>query len=401
MNKALFNIFRRGEKTSDAWKFGSNARGLQLCSGLYHMAKERGWSHGQVFSAKYVIRPPSRTIPDGVRALLDRPDLFLVRRRRDWDLLKYSRLIAGECYPCSESFWVDVPNCWVHVPSGTVITSEREVLYETTLSVESLYSGHSNQDFDDAETIAGDVLLLATAYGRNYAHWLFDSLPKLATECVDGRKLLLGDPVLSFQRQSLNLLGFGDDQILSVKGQLVRCRNLRVSVAAFTSGVPHPDSIQCIRKRFLIHPSPHANAPRRIYLSRQSTRRRLVNQSDLNYLLEELKFEHVIAEDLDVRQQLQIFSEAEIVLAPHGAGTANVIFMPSGSHLVELYNPQVWDHAAHRLSAICAVNHWHLFGQNVGKAFDIRIDCLLVRKLLETVLSPMQGPTSCMVESDF
>ena len=303
------------------------------------MAIDRGWPYANVCSAKNAIRAPSRTIPDGVRALLDRPDLFLVKERRDWDLLKYSRLIAGECYPCSGSFWVDIPNCWVHVPSGTVITSEREVLYESTLSMESLYAGYSNQDFDGAATIDDDLILLATAFGRNYAHWLFDALPKLAAECVEGRKLLLGDPLLSFQRESLNLLGFSDDQILSVHGQLVRCRNLRVSIAAFTSGIPHPDAILCIRRKFLTQRSraePNvgrfdqggagvppafsrqhsgrdvrltlenrsqialasaASPSRRIYLSRQNTRRRVVNQSALDPHLRELNFEHVVAED--------------------------------------------------------------------------------------------------------
>jgi capsular polysaccharide biosynthesis protein len=40
--------------------------------------------------------------------------------------------------------------------------------------------------------------------------------------------------------------------------------------------------------------------------------------------------------DLSAVEQIRLFAEAEIVVAPHGAGTANVLFAPQECRVIEL-----------------------------------------------------------------
>jgi capsular polysaccharide biosynthesis protein len=78
--------------------------------------------------------------------------------------------------------------------------------------------------------------------------------------------------------------------------------------------------------------------PRRIYISRQgATRRRIVNHDAVEALLARHGFETVQAERLDFLDQAALFAEAEAVVAPHGAGLANLLFNDGRARVVEFY----------------------------------------------------------------
>ncbi len=44
-----------------------------------------------------------------------------------------------------------------------------------------------------------------------------------------------------------------------------------------------------------------------------------------------------MCEDLTLEEQVQTFSEAEVVLGPHGAGLTNMLYEPKGSKVTEMY----------------------------------------------------------------
>ncbi|WP_347156610.1 glycosyltransferase family 61 protein [Pontibacter chitinilyticus] len=66
---------------------------------------------------------------------------------------------------------------------------------------------------------------------------------------------------------------------------------------------------------------------RRLYISRaNASKRRVQNESELLPVLEQYGFEVVRAEELSYQQQVQLFYNAEAVVAPHGAGLTNLLF---------------------------------------------------------------------------
>lgn len=77
----------------------------------------------------------------------------------------------------------------------------------------------------------------------------------------------------------------------------------------------------------------------RIFLSRRATDGRNVEPIDaVEDHLKERGFEVVYIEDFDLQVQFNIFSDAKIVVAPHGAGLTHAMFMRPGSVLVELFS---------------------------------------------------------------
>jgi capsular polysaccharide biosynthesis protein len=385
-----------------SWHFGRKAAALPRVK--IHSEAGEGWSVVDTpFPKGFAVRHPSGTPPETLQALLDNPGHFLVRKRRSWDLLKLSRLHAGEMIPSPQTRLFSVRDGWVHLPSGSVISRDRHVLEACSVAPRCLAEGHSRVSWEDAPRLEGRYFLMATAWGNNFAHWLMDSLPRLSGVALDGNvRLLLGAGGPAFQDESLDLLGFASERCIRPKVELVRCEELIVHAAALCSGLPHPEAVAEIRSRMLENVPPgDSGAPCRLYVSRQSTRRTILNHETVSEVLDAMGFVAVEPENTSFRKQVQLFSGAPAVFGPHGAGTMNTIFQPAGGCLVEAYNPLVWDHAAHRIASLCGVKHFHLFGDNCGPAHDMTLEPALLRKTLSLALglSPLQEP--CLLEKHY
>ena len=55
-------------------------------------------------------------------------------------------------------------------------------------------------------------------------------------------------------------------------------------------------------------------------------------------LLADYGFEVVKAEELGVRGAARVFAEASHIVAPHGAGLANLVFAPQRARVLEIYS---------------------------------------------------------------
>jgi capsular polysaccharide biosynthesis protein len=78
--------------------------------------------------------------------------------------------------------------------------------------------------------------------------------------------------------------------------------------------------------------------PRRLYVSRaKATSRRLVNEKEILALLRPLGFDVIHAEDLPLARQAEYFAQAEVIVAPHGAGLTNIYFSSPGTKVVEIF----------------------------------------------------------------
>lgn len=65
---------------------------------------------------------------------------------------------------------------------------------------------------------------------------------------------------------------------------------------------------------------------KRLYLSRIDERRSLPNEAEIISLVKRYNFEIVRGQDLTVIEQIKLFSQAAIVVAPHGGAITNLLF---------------------------------------------------------------------------
>ena len=65
----------------------------------------------------------------------------------------------------------------------------------------------------------------------------------------------------------------------------------------------------------------------------------MVNEAALLALLDRFGFTRCFLEALCLAEQIALFAAADAVLGPHGAGFANMLFMPEGALAMELFAP--------------------------------------------------------------
>lgn len=177
----------------------------------------------------------------------------------------------------------------------------------------------------------------------NYYMWCVNSLTRLwALERCGLRdfKLLLPRALRPYHAQSLKLLGYDRSRIEYVEDKCYEVE--RLYMPSFTRKRPyaHREAIQWIRRRMIdgLPPAERSDGRRKLYLSRKNTRwRRLLNEEDLAAALHGRGFESVKCDQLSVAAQLRMFSQADCVVAVHGAALTNVAWMRPGTSVIEIY----------------------------------------------------------------
>lgn len=81
-----------------------------------------------------------------------------------------------------------------------------------------------------------------------------------------------------------------------------------------------------------------AKPARRLYVTRADTKkRRILNEPELQPLLAARGFETVAPGRMPLKEQAQLFAQAEMIVGAHGAGLTNILFAPKGARVVELF----------------------------------------------------------------
>lgn len=176
-------------------------------------------------------------------------------------------------------------------------------------------------------------------WSANYFHWMTDCLPRI----WEGKARNPTCPVilpesfksLSYVTQTLELLGMRVEYFKSRQNVKVNTLILTARTAVF----PHFNELLTRKTRqMLVIPS--AKTPRRsVYISRKlAQKRKAHNELEVELLLRKKGFEIVYAEQLSVKQQIQLMSETALLVALHGAALTNMLFMAEGTKVLELRN---------------------------------------------------------------
>lgn len=193
----------------------------------------------------------------------------------------------------------------------------------------------------DVPVLERAAIFMAWGGLHNYGHFLIDCLPALATAMQAGateRFPAIAPPLLPWHRELLSLLLGQAPQPRVIEAPLVRIKD-----AVFATAMDHflhaPNApLDRVRERILtaaaVDPSGGA---KKIYVSRLgSLKRFLVNEAELEAELVARGFTIVKPETLSVREQVALFHQAEVIVAPAGAALANVLFCRPGAKVVEL-----------------------------------------------------------------
>ena len=196
--------------------------------------------------------------------------------------------------------------------------------------------------------VPGTTAVIATTLGAGYSHWLLEELPRLFALQPDFGGSLIAHAESARHRDALSLHGFSGRVIEPKRFAHHGCEQLIVpSIGRLT-----PTTVHALGQFTAPLHRPGAGSGELLYISREKARRRRVtNESELWEQLAARGFEKLYLEELTWSQQINAFRGAKVVVAPHGAGLANLVFCAAGTRVVEIFhrswvNPCFWQLAA-------------------------------------------------------
>lgn len=215
---------------------------------------------------------------------------------------------------------------------------------------------------------------LLAGNSANYYHFLIDIVPRLQTppiaELLDRRPTLIPVVEQSFQREFLDLLAPAGHPFVPI--DLTTCVAVeRLAFVPNLSGfgfAPQPVMTRVFDYLNGVVPTGNAPArdtPQRIYVGRaDSPNRRLVNEAEVARIVEDAGFATLNLDGMAVADQIRCFRAATHVVAPHGAGLANIMFAAARPALLELQMDEYVNWCFRRLSGL----RGGLYGCLVGES---------------------------------
>lgn len=241
--------------------------------------------------------------------------------------------------------------------------------------------------------LEGTATVLSSDEPLSYGSFLFRVVPKV----VALRELDLMDaPCVAYAHQKpfmdlLNLCGIPAARIVlqdlrgltSIERAIIPC--MRAQHTYFD-----PESIALfaeIRSRY-----GQPQSARRIYVSRRSlnsegwSTRIMANESELISRLSAAGFDIIEPERIPVREQIQTFSSASIVVGPSGSGLFNTVFCHPGTQIVDIQSEPQWIYSYAGMYASLGLNYGIFIGKSdpsdrapVHRRWSVNIDALMGR----------------------
>ena len=183
--------------------------------------------------------------------------------------------------------------------------------------------------------------ILTNPWSNNFWHWTVDTLTQLeGVEYYQQKtgikpKVIVESNLRSWQRDSLKLLGYQEEDLI-IWQDFRRTVN-KLIVPSFRRsyeeihGEISVSACQWLRQKILSNlskiESDRVSFSPKVFISRRKALgRRITNENEVIEALQPLGFKIYILEEMSYVEQVKLFAQAKVIVAPHGAGLTNLIF---------------------------------------------------------------------------
>ncbi|WP_424102558.1 glycosyltransferase family 61 protein [Moorena producens] len=259
----------------------------------------------------------------------------------DREFLKICLYYKTDYFERSEIFVCDVVPAYVHIGLGTVCTKDFKAIVDSGMEYRVTIARWRLGYFDRLKLLWSKHLPITAVYifslsAENFWHFLYDSIPRIYSAMLarPNQKLTVLVPdflpdsfreLLScvlpenFDTVSVTQCSWVKIDRLIMPSYVSRCEN------GFLPSEYYEYIRNCVFNKFDLAPVENPNE--RIYISRAHAKhRRVLNEDEIIQYLKNYGFKVVFLEKMSFRAQVELFTQAEVIVAPHGAGLATTLF---------------------------------------------------------------------------
>lgn len=226
-----------------------------------------------------------------------------------------------------------------------------------------------------------------------YYHWIIDVAPKIAMlqekfgRNLDGWKLCYPREQTNYEKETLAMLEVPESAVIDTSG-LRAVRAGKVALTVLPGWYEVQPAANLLRKRLIDQTREGAGG--RIYVSRKG-RRKCVNEAEVFGLLAARGFSFVEDKPRSLAEQIGIFRNATLIVAPHGAALTNLLWCEEGTKVIELFGDSYQPPYYSNLSAFRSLDY-HKVGDDTadkGHWSEVNSDLTVDLNALETLLDQL------------
>lgn len=172
---------------------------------------------------------------------------------------------------------------------------------------------------------------------------------------------------------SLKMFGYDEKNIILLKDSKVyKCKDISYCNLNTLNGNYNSEIIRDVAGKIKSAINPDSTADRLIYVSRRKAKnRKIANESEVEQVLVAAGFDIVYSEDLAYYEQIALFSTAKWLISNHGAALTNMMFMNSGTNVLELREENdTHNNCYFSLASALKLNYFYQKCRSVDKTDD-------------------------------
>jgi capsular polysaccharide biosynthesis protein len=188
----------------------------------------------------------------------------------------------------------------------------------------------------------------------NYYHFLIETIPRILhiLSVEPSARVTLTEPLTAHIRKILDTLGI--DYTTVPADAFPHDDVLLCDPAPFAW--PHPANVRSLHD-LPVGMAAERQYPTRLHISRTGSVRALAEEHLLDEYLGGLGYVSLRLETLPWEEQVAHFRAADSIVAAHGAGLANTVFMRPGTRVVELTSGTWWFPCFRNIAYLADVHH--------------------------------------------
>lgn len=291
-------------------------------------------------------------------------------------------------------------NVTVGIPSG-ICLSKDHIFLESYGNAYKLFIGSVPQELllNRSAKIIVEEDFVTCLCSTTYYHFLIEEIPRLLFSISRYPNL----SIIIYENAPKHVFGLIDllKKVLTLQNKVIllpiglyQVSNYVFTASEDDSGFFHKESINILRETFssIMGFDKEIQLIRNVYLSRKKAARSFTNETEMEAHLMKRGFSIICLEELSIGAQINLFSNADIIVGSHGAGFANLVWASENARVLEIFSPVRSNDCFARLASSVQAKYFCTWAQP-DKSWG-HVDL----RSLDSILDHMIHDTPCTIE---